>query len=113
MCIKNYIMCWTLVAHTCNPSYSGGRAQEDHSSKPAQANTLRDTISEKTLEKKGWWRGLRCRPRVQASILKKKLHNHSATFREGNFNLNFPLIYYTSKKACLISPNFHILKGWV
>jgi hypothetical protein len=24
-----------LVAHICNPSYSGGRDQEDHSSKPA------------------------------------------------------------------------------
>jgi hypothetical protein len=28
-----------LVVHTCNPSYSGGRDQEDHSSKPAQANS--------------------------------------------------------------------------
>jgi hypothetical protein len=27
-----------LVAHTCNPSYSGGRDQEDRSSKPAQEN---------------------------------------------------------------------------
>jgi hypothetical protein len=26
------------VAHTCNPSYSGGRDQKDHSSKPARAN---------------------------------------------------------------------------
>jgi hypothetical protein len=26
-----------LVAHTYNPSYSGGRDQEDHGSKPAQA----------------------------------------------------------------------------
>jgi hypothetical protein len=26
-----------LVAHTCNPSYSGGRDQEDHNSKPALA----------------------------------------------------------------------------
>jgi hypothetical protein len=30
---------WALVAHTCNPSYSGGRDQEDLGSKPAQANT--------------------------------------------------------------------------
>jgi hypothetical protein len=29
-----------LVAHTCNPSYSGGRDQEDHSLKPAWANSL-------------------------------------------------------------------------
>jgi hypothetical protein len=27
------------VAHACNPSYSGGRDQEDFSSKPAQANS--------------------------------------------------------------------------
>jgi hypothetical protein len=26
---------WALVALTYNPSYSGGRDQEDHSSKPA------------------------------------------------------------------------------
>jgi hypothetical protein len=24
-----------MVTHTCNPSYSGGRDQEDHGSKPA------------------------------------------------------------------------------
>jgi hypothetical protein len=28
-----------LVAHTCNPSYSEGRDQEDRGSKPAQANS--------------------------------------------------------------------------
>jgi hypothetical protein len=33
-----------LVANPYNPSYSGGRDQEDHSSKPAQANSSRDTI---------------------------------------------------------------------
>jgi hypothetical protein len=27
---------WVLVAHTCNPSYSEGRDQEDCGSKPAQ-----------------------------------------------------------------------------
>jgi hypothetical protein len=26
------------MAHTCNSSYSGGRDQEDHGLKPAQAN---------------------------------------------------------------------------
>jgi hypothetical protein len=34
-----------LVAHTCNPTYSGGRAQEYHSSKPAWANNSQDPIS--------------------------------------------------------------------
>jgi hypothetical protein len=28
-----------LVAHAYNPSYSGGRGQEDHDLKPAQANS--------------------------------------------------------------------------
>jgi hypothetical protein len=26
---------WGLVSHACNPSYSGGRDEEDHGSKPA------------------------------------------------------------------------------
>jgi hypothetical protein len=29
-----------LVDHPCNPSYSGGRDQEDRGSKPAQGNIL-------------------------------------------------------------------------
>jgi hypothetical protein len=33
------------VAHVCNPSYSGGRDQEDRGSRPAQANSLQDPIS--------------------------------------------------------------------
>jgi hypothetical protein len=43
--IKN--MGQALVAHTCNPTYSGGRDQEDHGSKPAWANSLRDPILKK------------------------------------------------------------------
>jgi hypothetical protein len=35
------------VAHSCNPSYSEGRDQEDLCSKSAQANNLRDPISKK------------------------------------------------------------------
>jgi hypothetical protein len=37
------------VAHTCNPSYSGDRDQEDCSSKPAQADSSQDLISEKPI----------------------------------------------------------------
>jgi hypothetical protein len=36
MCQKHTV----LVAHACNPSYSGGRDQEDCSSKPAWANSF-------------------------------------------------------------------------
>jgi hypothetical protein len=41
------------VAYTCNPSYLGGRDQENHSSKPAQANSLCDPIL-KNLITKNW-----------------------------------------------------------
>jgi hypothetical protein len=35
------------------PSYSGGRNQKDHNSKPAQANSLQDPIlKKKTLKKR-------------------------------------------------------------
>jgi hypothetical protein len=42
------------VAHTCNPGHSGGREQENHSSKPAQANSSQNSISKKKkITKKG------------------------------------------------------------
>jgi hypothetical protein len=41
------------VAHTCNPRDSGDRDQEDCGSKPAQANSLRDSISKTPVTKKG------------------------------------------------------------
>jgi hypothetical protein len=36
--LKNYSH-WAWVAHTCNPSYSGGKDQEDCGSKPGQTNS--------------------------------------------------------------------------
>jgi hypothetical protein len=39
------------VAHS-NPSFSGGRSQEDRSSKPAQANSSQDPISKNPSQKK-------------------------------------------------------------
>jgi hypothetical protein len=50
------------VAHAYNPSYLGGRDQEDHGLKPAQANSLQDPISKKSITKKGWWSDSRYRP---------------------------------------------------
>jgi hypothetical protein len=43
----------TLAAHACNPSYSGGRDQGDHSSKPSQANSLWDPSWKNTHMTKG------------------------------------------------------------
>jgi hypothetical protein len=51
--LKNGVGMPRAVAHACNPSYSGGRDQEDRSSKPAQANSSRDPISKKPITKKG------------------------------------------------------------
>jgi hypothetical protein len=42
-----------LVAHICNPSYSGGRDQEDQGLKPAQANSSARPYFKKTHHKKG------------------------------------------------------------
>jgi hypothetical protein len=39
------------VADTCNPSHSGGRDQEDHGSKPAQANSSMRPYVEKPFTK--------------------------------------------------------------
>jgi hypothetical protein len=39
------------VAHACNPSYSGGSNQEDHTSKPVQARSSQDPVSKNPLQK--------------------------------------------------------------
>jgi hypothetical protein len=41
------------VAQACNPSYSGGRDQEDRGWKPAWAKSSRDPISKTPITKKG------------------------------------------------------------
>jgi hypothetical protein len=46
------------VAHTYNPSYSGGRDQKDQGSKPALAKKKKKNHT----KKKGWWSGSRCWP---------------------------------------------------
>jgi hypothetical protein len=42
-----------VVAHACNPSYSGGRDQEDHGLKPAQANSPQEPISNSSQKRAG------------------------------------------------------------
>jgi hypothetical protein len=72
-----------LVAHTCNPSYSGGRDQKGHSSKPTPANSPQDPILKKTFTKKGWWSGSRCRPLAQNQYWEKKKEKRT-TFKEAS-----------------------------
>jgi hypothetical protein len=60
------------MAHDRNPSYLGGRDQEDRGSKPVWGNSSRDPISKIPIIKKGWWSGSRCSPWVQALVPQKK-----------------------------------------
>jgi hypothetical protein len=41
------------MAHACNPSYSGGRDQEDRGLKPAWASSSRDPILKNNITKIG------------------------------------------------------------
>jgi hypothetical protein len=40
------------VAYACNPSYSGGKDQEDHGLKPAQENSSQHPFSKKKKKSK-------------------------------------------------------------
>jgi cytochrome c2 len=43
---------WEPLAHACNPSYSRGRDQENHGSKPAWTNSSLRPYLEKPIKKK-------------------------------------------------------------
>jgi hypothetical protein len=49
---KKSIFSGALVAHSCNPSYSRDRDQEDHGLKPARTNSFQDPILKKPFTKK-------------------------------------------------------------
>jgi hypothetical protein len=68
-----------LVAHACNPTYPGGRDQEDHGLKPAWANSSWDPVSKIPNIKKGWWSGSKCRPWVQVPVLQKRTRHEMVT----------------------------------
>jgi hypothetical protein len=51
-CFQGALTTQVLVAHVYNPSHSGGRDQEDHSSKPAWATSSWEPILKKTQHKK-------------------------------------------------------------
>jgi hypothetical protein len=66
------IHCQALVAHTCNPSWSGSRDQEDHSLKPPLANSSVRPYLKKPFTKKDWWSGSRSSPEIKPKYHKKK-----------------------------------------
>jgi hypothetical protein len=57
MFLKNIATCRVPVVHACNPSYSGGREQKDHSSRTVQTNSSGDPILKIPNTKKDWWSG--------------------------------------------------------
>jgi hypothetical protein len=50
--MRMVVLSLASVAHTCNPSYSGGRDHEDHSLKPAWANNSWYPISKNPSQKR-------------------------------------------------------------
>jgi hypothetical protein len=71
------------VAHACNPSYSRGRDQEDHGSKPAQPNSLQDPILKKTCHKKGlmeWLKPLTGQQKLPFMFGKIQNQNDTTTY---------------------------------
>jgi hypothetical protein len=81
------------VAHTCNPSFSGGRDQEDPSSKPAWANSSQDSILKKPIPKKGlaeWLKGKALSSNPSTTRKKKKewmIHSNMSTYRKKEHSL--------------------------
>jgi hypothetical protein len=63
------------VAHTYNPSYSGGRDQEDHGSQPAQANSWWDPILKNPSQKRAGWVAYGVGPEFKPQYCKKKRKN--------------------------------------
>jgi hypothetical protein len=65
----------------CNPSYSGGRDQEDLSSKPAGQQFVR-LYFDKTYHKKGLVEWLKCRLLVQTTVLQQKRQEENDVLNE-------------------------------
>jgi hypothetical protein len=79
---------------SCNPTYSGGRNQEDHSrGQPGQI--VLETLLKKTHHKKmGWWSGSRCRLWVQTPVPKKKVIPERETVAEVEGNPLIPMKFW-------------------
>jgi hypothetical protein len=75
------------VAHTCNPSYSGGRDQEDSGSKPAQTNSSMRSYLKKTLHKKGLvdWLNVSALSSSPSTAKKKKKNPNSKIFHNKRY----------------------------
>jgi hypothetical protein len=69
---KNLPTLARLVAHACNPSYSGGRDQKDHGSKPAQANSSMRPYLQKKIQNRAGGVAQDVGPEFKPQYCKKK-----------------------------------------
>jgi hypothetical protein len=92
------------VAQACNPSYSGGRDQEDHGSKSAWVNSLQDPISKNPSKNRagGVVQGEGPQFKPQYCKIKKKC----------NESQNFVQLIYSYKKG-LGQLGIHMQSTWV
>jgi hypothetical protein len=87
------------VTHTCNPNYSGGRDEEDLSSKPTQANSLRVPILKITNTKRAGGVAQGVGPEFKPWYQKKKVQGQLGLYNEtriSNFFLSFFLPFFGS-----------------
>jgi hypothetical protein len=75
-----------LVAHACNPSYSGSKDQEDQGLNPTWANTSRDPILKNSITKTGLMEWLKVKalnsrpsPTIENKQTNKQTHNYKHT----------------------------------
>jgi hypothetical protein len=76
-----------LAAHTCNPSYSGGRDQEDLGSKPVWANGFERPYLKKTHHKKGLVEWLKVKALSSNTSTAKKKRKRKRRRKESELGL--------------------------
>jgi hypothetical protein len=101
-----------LVAHVCNPSYLRGREQEDHSSKPARANSSRDPILKNPTRKRADKVAQGIGPEFKPQYHKKKKERENL-FMDSWLQQPCPLVMYGIQKfAKGYDCVFHVLHLW-
>jgi hypothetical protein len=93
MSVRTGLASQAPVAHACNPSYLGGRDQENRKSKPAQAKSLKDLISKKKLKE---WLKVQTEFKPQYCKKKKKVQQDTIIFffffKKRNLSFSFLLL---------------------
>jgi hypothetical protein len=91
MVIYKPLISQALVAHSCNPSFPGGRDQKDRDSKPAWAKSLWDPLSKKKNYKNGLVEWLK----LYALISNLQYHKN----KKETINKTFIVLLYALQKT--------------